>query len=1031
MGILEADEQVRQMWRGAFVVVTLSSMVLAFQEHQPAVQTLGSSEMEALQLGEPQVDTYQKMSGLHFSEASQDMSVDDRGGCERQCNDRAAGCKSYSYNAKTKGCTLSADSMLFDPNAALGVKTKENGYFKVPGLAYFKDEEWLGVNSNVAHSEAACTQFCDKANDCKAFKFVKESGYCALTGKSIGIGPDWTYYGKEEQPAAKATPPTSQPNAPKSGTDKSGDVVKQADLKANIEDESKKLQEALADVANAKEEARQDLINSEKDDQGLQVMKARLSAAKDGAKEQVLESEKAGKLDSELVKQKARAQMEKMQLEQTVKEHADKVKKIKEAATEKANEALAEVDNNKKAIEKQSAIQFQSQKLKQDIAVAAHNASISEQEALLDDSLLANAEKRSQDRIRRIDEMMSAKIKTDAEVVEASKLSAAEALEAAEKRNKEGIARAVAQVSSGTNVNRTKQLAIFEAAANTRALKQQENTTAIEANNTRLKLKEQKEKAELLAIRLTLQQKEAELLIYTKTVVRTALKVPKAKEDEEPQHQQTSDQLALSIMEAKRKKVREAAFAAEEEASVRANRLVREAEAKLEANQKEIKKKAAVKAEADRRAELKQLHLHYQKRAADQLSKIKEREADVADHKAAVQNCTVTRKTGLAELKKVAADLATVKDELQATKTLEAAKEKFRQSVRGACDAIPVLEAEEISLLLHPLTSRQLSFTKSQANEAAALKAADKAVAAALNEANEAVSAAAAKQQATAAKAKTTADEQARIVEVAKETQQEASNKAATATDPAEKEEAEAVLAKADKAVSAAAAKQQATAAEAKTAAVEQARIVEVAKEAQQEAGKKAAMRMRKLPADEKAAAIAAVAAMKKRKLKPKGIKKRCIAGTYGKANYVEMTLAKAKAACTSRGLVVCKKSCKNAGCWYNKGYVWTDIPCEDEQTKEAGVLALSGISEVPSQGVCITSASAVTARGKKISAQCCTASGECQRRSVKMPAEGKTYADVKGTMAAGSTCGARIKWVEDNKGMTKKDAQNFVGDEF
>ena len=74
----------------------------------------------------------------------------------------AAGCKSYSYNAKTKGCTLSADSMLFDPNAALGVKTRENGYFKVPGLAYFKDEEWQAVNSNVVHSEAACTQFCDK-----------------------------------------------------------------------------------------------------------------------------------------------------------------------------------------------------------------------------------------------------------------------------------------------------------------------------------------------------------------------------------------------------------------------------------------------------------------------------------------------------------------------------------------------------------------------------------------------------------------------------------------------------------------------------------------------------------------------------------------------------------------------------------------------------------------------------------------------------------------------------------------------------
>merc|ERR1712166_374800 len=892
MGILEADEQVRQMWRGAFVVVTLSSMVLAFQEHQPAVQTLGSSEMEALQLGEPQVDTYQKMSGLHFSEASQDMSVDDRGGCERQCNDRAAGCKSYSYNAKTKGCTLSADSMLFDPNAALGVKTKENGYFKVPGLAYFKDEEWLGVNSNVAHSEAACTQFCDKANDCKAFKFVKESGHCALTGKSIGIGPDWTYYGKEEQPAAKATPPTSQPNAPKSGTDKSGDVVKQADLKANIEDESKKLQEALADVANAKEEARQDLINSEKDDQGLQVMKARLSAAKDGAKEQVLESEKAGKLDSELVKQKARAQMEKMQLEQTVKEHADKV-----------------------------------QKIKQDIAVAAHNASVSEQEALLDDSLLANAEKRSQDRIRRIDEMMSAKAKTDAEVVEASKLSAAEALEAAEKRNKEDIARAVAQVSSGTKVKRTTDVAIFEAAANTRALEQQENATAIEANNTKLELKEQKDTAKLLVVDLTLQKQASELLkMTTKNVQNTTITT------------KTTAQLALERNAYNKKQAKAAAIAAEKEAREAALKIVRDAQAKFEASQKEIKKKAAVKAEAARKATAKRLDLYYQKRAADSLTMSQEHDAARADAKAASDSYNVTYGAGLAELKRLAVELATVKDELQANKTFEAAKEKFRQSVRGAYDAIPVVETKEVSLFLNPLTSRQISFRKSQADDAA-LKAADKAV---------------------AALAAMPAGERA----------------AALAAMPAEEKAAVLVA----------------------------------------------------MPADEEAAAMAAVAAMKKPKQK---MKKRCIAGTYGKANYVEMTLAKAKAACTSRGLVMCKKSCQGKGCWYNKGYVWTDIPCEDEQTKEAGVLALSGISEAPSKGVCITSASAVTARGKKISAQCCTASGECQRRSVKMPAEGKTCADVKGTMAAGSTCGARIKWVEDNKGMTKKDAQNFVGDEF
>merc|ERR1712086_112255 len=398
-----------------------------------------------------------------------------------------------------------------------------------------------------------------------------------------------------------------------------------------------------------------------------------------------------------------------------------------------------------------------------------------------------------------------------------------------------------------------------------------------------------------------------------------------------------------------KKQAKAAAIAAEKEAREAALKIVRDAQAKFYASQKELKKKVAVKAEAARKAEAKRLDLYYQKRAADSLTMSQKHDAARADGKAASDSYNVTYGAGLAELKRLAVELATVKDELQANKTFEAAKEKFRQSVRGAYDAIPVVETKEVSLFLNPLTSRQISFRKSQADDAA-LKAADKAV-------------------------------------------------AALAAMPAGERAASLAAMSA------------------------QEKAVLVAMPADEKAAALAAM-----PADEKAAAIAAVAAMKKPKQK---VKKRCIAGTYGKANYVEMTLAKAKAACTSRGLVMCKKSCQGKDCWYNKGYVWTDIPCEDEQTKEAGVLALSGISEAPSKGVCITSASAVTARGKKISAQCCTASGECQRQSVKMPAEGKTCADVKGTMAAGSTCGARIKWVEDNKDMTKKDAQDFVGDEF
>ena len=44
---------------------------------------------------------------------------------------------------------------------------------------------WGRMVSLTPSDNAACVA----ANDCKAFKFVKESGYCALTGKSIGIGP--------------------------------------------------------------------------------------------------------------------------------------------------------------------------------------------------------------------------------------------------------------------------------------------------------------------------------------------------------------------------------------------------------------------------------------------------------------------------------------------------------------------------------------------------------------------------------------------------------------------------------------------------------------------------------------------------------------------------------------------------------------------------------------------------------------------------------------------------------------------------
>ena len=61
-----------------------------------------------------------------------------------------------------------------------------------------------------------------------------------------------------------------------------------------------------------------------------------------------------------------------------------------------------------------------------------------------------------------------------------------------------------------------------------------------------------------------------------------------------------------------------------------------------------------------------------------------------------------------------------------------------------------------------------------------------------------------------------------------------------------------------------------------------------------------------------------------------------CIAGMYGGSTFVEMTFAQTVEACSSRGLVLCEKSCSGQGCSYNNGYVWTGLGCDGEPEAEA-----------------------------------------------------------------------------------------------
>ena len=53
-----------------------------------------------------------------------------------------------------------------------------------------------------------------------------------------------------------------------------------------------------------------------------------------------------------------------------------------------------------------------------------------------------------------------------------------------------------------------------------------------------------------------------------------------------------------------------------------------------------------------------------------------------------------------------------------------------------------------------------------------------------------------------------------------------------------------------------------------------------------------------------------------------------CIAGAFGGSSFVEMTHAQTQSVCSSRGLVMCERSCAGEGCFYNNAYVWTGLPC-------------------------------------------------------------------------------------------------------
>jgi len=54
-----------------------------------------------------------------------------------------------------------------------------------------------------------------------------------------------------------------------------------------------------------------------------------------------------------------------------------------------------------------------------------------------------------------------------------------------------------------------------------------------------------------------------------------------------------------------------------------------------------------------------------------------------------------------------------------------------------------------------------------------------------------------------------------------------------------------------------------------------------------------------------------------------------CVAGHSNIEGVIPTTYAQAVTMCADHGLQLCEKSCRNAGCWYNRHPIWTALPCE------------------------------------------------------------------------------------------------------
>jgi len=136
--------------------------------------------------------SYAKLPGFSLPTSASDSESDMV--CRNKC-DRSAACKSYSFSKVLGKCSTSINTLDYDDDFVLYIKSQSVGekhFAEIAGLKIGRDTKKVSAMMG----EQACKYECLLNEECTCVSYSKSRGLCIRSGFKIALGSDWDYYEK-------------------------------------------------------------------------------------------------------------------------------------------------------------------------------------------------------------------------------------------------------------------------------------------------------------------------------------------------------------------------------------------------------------------------------------------------------------------------------------------------------------------------------------------------------------------------------------------------------------------------------------------------------------------------------------------------------------------------------------------------------------------------------------------------------------------------------------------------------------------